>query len=681
MKKILIIILIFTSVFANATHYYVSSSDGNDTDSGQTELLAWATISKVNAQTFAAGDIISFKCGDIWRETLTVPNSGASGNHIIFNSYGTGAKPLILGSNISTGWESMTGNVWRSVTTFATDVWGSSPWCSDIFFYDGSAVVSWGTHVVDTASLTTEYHWTQASGYIYVYAATDPDSRYSKIEIPQRNYAVFIGDLNQYITIDGLDIRHAQRINVYDNDPAVTLTGFTLTNCHISHVGCRDNGIGTTEATNGYNVSVLRSDMLIQGNEIHEGGRRQIAINCYDISDSSWDNIIIDDNYIHDGYHGSGMGCDVADRPGNVITNVRVSNNIFSNPGDRTSTDPGDPSSFGAFRARATLSSISNVWIYNNVFKYPSNYGMSFSNIDNVYIYHNTFYDLNHHFPSGSIWELEFYGVDGDYNRNVKVKNNIFFNSGTYSYNHSVMPIGFHDGQVPAEVDMNYNFFTCTDPLTILVGCGDIGGVNYKTVNWADIKTTYGWQINEPTLNSDPLFVDDPTDVHIQTSSPAIGAGTPIAEITTDIEGNARNSTPSIGAYELSTGVSIPVVTTTTASSITTTTASSGGNVTNDGGATVTARGVCWSETANPTTAGSHTTDGSGTGSFSSYITGLSANTLYHYRAYATNSVGTSYGAEYSFTTESVPVVGGSPILGSSGTPIILPNGSILVSE
>lgn len=98
----------------------------------------------------------------------------------------------------------------------------------------------------------------------------------------------------------------------------------------------------------------------------------------------------------------------------------------------------------------------------------------------------------------------------------------------------------------------------------------------------------------------------------------------------------------------------IPVVTTTTVSGITTTSAVSGGNVTDDGGADVTARGVCWGTSANPTTAGSKTTDGTGTGSFSSNLTGLTPGTKYYVRAYATNSVGTAYGNEVEFTATAV---------------------------
>ena len=102
----------------------------------------------------------------------------------------------------------------------------------------------------------------------------------------------------------------------------------------------------------------------------------------------------------------------------------------------------------------------------------------------------------------------------------------------------------------------------------------------------------------------------------------------------------------------------VPTLTTTAATSITQTTATSGGNITDNGGAAVTASGVCWSTTTNPVATGSHTTDGATTGTFASSITGLIASTTYYVRAYATNSVGTAYGNEITFTTSDVtPVV------------------------
>jgi hypothetical protein len=95
----------------------------------------------------------------------------------------------------------------------------------------------------------------------------------------------------------------------------------------------------------------------------------------------------------------------------------------------------------------------------------------------------------------------------------------------------------------------------------------------------------------------------------------------------------------------------IPVLSASAISNITAAAATIAVHVSSDGGASVTARGVCWSTSASPVATGNHTTDSIGTGVFTSSITGLSASTLYYVRAYATNSVGTAYGNEISFTT------------------------------
>jgi uncharacterized protein (TIGR02145 family) len=98
---------------------------------------------------------------------------------------------------------------------------------------------------------------------------------------------------------------------------------------------------------------------------------------------------------------------------------------------------------------------------------------------------------------------------------------------------------------------------------------------------------------------------------------------------------------------------SLPTVSTSAVSSVTASAAVSGGNVTADGNAAVTARGVVWSTTQNPTVDSNSgiTSNGSGTGSFDSSISGLTGTTTYYVRAYATNSVGTAYGSQQSFTT------------------------------
>ena len=162
------------------------------------------------------------------------------------------------------------------------------------------------------------------------------------------------------------------------------------------------------------------------------------------------------------------------------------------------------------------------------------------------------------------------------------------------------------------------------------------------------------------STTSNPTTEDSKTEDGVGTK-----AGT--GSFTSNLTGLAPNTTYYVRAYATnSKGTAYgeqrtftttaqqtsPTVTTGDVSNITTTTATYSGNVTSDGGAAVTARGVCWSTSENPTTANSKTTDGAGTGAFISSLTDLTPNTTYYIRAYATNAKGTSYGEQKTFTTE-----------------------------
>jgi hypothetical protein len=107
-----------------------------------------------------------------------------------------------------------------------------------------------------------------------------------------------------------------------------------------------------------------------------------------------------------------------------------------------------------------------------------------------------------------------------------------------------------------------------------------------------------------------------------------------------------------------------PVITTNNTSQILNSTATSGGNISSDGGTPIISKGVVWSTTSNPTVnLTTKTIDGTSTGSFSSSLTNLTANTTYFIRAYATNAVGTAYGNEQTFKTPN----GGITVAGGNG--------------
>jgi len=96
----------------------------------------------------------------------------------------------------------------------------------------------------------------------------------------------------------------------------------------------------------------------------------------------------------------------------------------------------------------------------------------------------------------------------------------------------------------------------------------------------------------------------------------------------------------------------LPVLTTTVATDIAISTATSGGNITFNGGSAITARGVCWSTSQNPTILNDKTSDGVNTGTFTSNIDNLIAGTTYYLRAYATNKTGIGYGIQTTFKTQ-----------------------------
>ena len=146
------------------------------------------------------------------------------------------------------------------------------------------------------------------------------------------------------------------------------------------------------------------------------------------------------------------------------------------------------------------------------------------------------------------------------------------------------------------------------------------------------------------------------------------GAGA--SAFTSNITGLTGNTTYYVRAYAINTegigygqevqfktNLLLPVVTTADVSPTSATTGSGGGTIASDGGSAITAKGVCWGLTANPVIGSNNfTNNGTGTASFTSNITGLTANTTYHVRAYATNAVGTAYGSDKSFTTDPLTV-------------------------
>ncbi len=242
---------------------------------------------------------------------------------------------------------------------------------------------------------------------------------------------------------------------------------------------------------------------------------------------------------------------------------------------------------------------------------------------------------------TASFWSSTQFSIDFAYSRSLWNSGaNVTWNGDSKSFSRSVRCLRDMEATIPT---------VTTNAVSNIMGSSALCGGNVTDAGGA-VVTARGvcWDtLPNPTVD-DSFTVD------------SVGVGS----FTSYLSGLADGTTYYVSAYATNgvgtaygeqrtfTTLSLPLVETDTVSNITGSTAVCGGNVISEGDAPVTARGVCWSTSINPTVDGQHTTIyGSGTGSFNSNLSGLTAGTTYYVRAYATSSLGTAYGEQRTFTT------------------------------
>lgn len=189
--KYFLIILLFISQTAYSTTYYVSNA-GNNANAGTSAGASWATLSKVNAFSFAANDSILFKRGDIWLGSVVVPRSNLN-----FDAYGSGARPIITGLVALAGWSNVSGNLWKTTVVCPNDLryvtidgvpteWARTPnkGAGLASYYYASSYVNTGTRSITLPSLPTspdrdgqrfyveEFAWKKIIGKVISHSGT-----------------------------------------------------------------------------------------------------------------------------------------------------------------------------------------------------------------------------------------------------------------------------------------------------------------------------------------------------------------------------------------------------------------------------------------------------------------------------------------------------------------------------
>ncbi len=533
LRGILALLFCILETITFAKNYYVSNT-GDDTADGLTQQSTWKTISKINEFKFSPGDSILFKRGDTWREQLILTSSGSSGNHIVISSYGSGAKPRILGSNTTTEWTIHSENVWKSNSIFANF---DSP--NDRIWFISPNSTTWGVwESAGIGSLDAEYEYNYSNDIIYVYSTSDPSVAYTSIEVPIIEDVISLQsetDSAEYYTFDGLEVAYFGHVGIGTDWPGGisdnstrAMRGFEVRNCYIHH-GNRKDG------PDGYGILVRMSDVIIENNEIHDMGRRGLSILADGfIYSTILENIVIQDNYFHTGWHTTGPDIINSDDVC-VFDNIIIRRNIIED--DPTLPISGGMGAVGIYIGfiGSGSAAIQNVWIYNNLIKNPKGGGgIQVENVDDLYIHNNTIYLGNQYDGTGIL-------TTGASDFAI-IRNNIIYSNNRNSQCLSVSnSSGYHFDYnlYYSKYPTSYNSFVYVNPTA------------YRQSDWFSYRSATGWDGNSPNP-ADPRFISS-SDFHLHPESNMIDKG---IDVGLPYNGDA----PDLGAFEFINGTpTIPI--------------------------------------------------------------------------------------------------------------------------
>ncbi len=245
---------------------------------------------------------------------------------------------------------------------------------------------------------------------------------------------------------------------------------------------------------------------------------------------------------------------------------------------------------------------------------------------------------------------------EGDYIKNQTISATFYSGTGWFGDLKTIVPKELYKVKITTDDTIKFKGYP-VDPALLPLALN-------KGWNWIGYLPQLAETVTEALASISPLADDY---IKSQTKSATFYEGSGwFGEINVlePLDGYMlKTGKPGILYYPAKSGAATATVNTNSVTDITQTTAKTGGNITSDGGSDVSARGVCWSIGEHPTLSASNTLNGNGTGSFTSSLIGLTANTTYYVRAYAINLAGTGYGNLVSFKTSPVlPKVTTSPI-------------------
>ena len=363
------------------TAYYVDDINGNDSADGHTTGTAWKSLTKVNSAVLRPNTSVRFRRGGSWRGQLKV-QSGSSAGAIYYDAYGTGPKPVLLGSvvkKLPSDWTALGGNLWQSVATFppqpgltnglpynnANDV-GNIICCSP----RRTGVEKW-----NQSDLKSPLDWffRTSDWRVVVYSTTNPATAFSGLELAIDRVIVLITHAN-YAYVQNLALRYGAAAAIQGN--GTPMSNLTFRDLDISYIGGGNLGGKGTRYGDGLCLWGNAHDIMIERNhiwQIFNSGFTNQSVG----TDISVYNITYRNNVIWDSSTGMEMWLHPTNNStGSTMHDIYVLNNTIVNPthwGYNQHTGNGN-GGFGLYIGTPAAVAVYNIVIKNNAFAYmPSN--------------------------------------------------------------------------------------------------------------------------------------------------------------------------------------------------------------------------------------------------------------------------------------------------------------------
>ncbi len=473
-------------------HAYYVDPAGNDSNSGTSPTSPWRTVARVNAASLQPGDVVYFKAGGQWRETLAPANGGVAGSPITFTSYGSGAKPIISGSDLVTGWTLNSGSTYQAaLATQPNNV-----------YVDGGP--GWGLTHAGAVSSMPAGSWYWSASLLYVRLADGSSPAAHAVEAATRVYGFKVntgaGSSFSYITIDGLEFQRTGGYGIYFHDYASVgqpgLAGIVIENNTVTQTGT-----GTVDGGQYYNAVHFLDEThwtdnarIINNTISYCGGH-----NCLEAQDGN--NVEVAGNdvsyYNHNGIDTKGA------------SGILIHGNYVH---DR-------PSMGAAFYIEDTTAYNADVtWEQNTIYNVSNGFqcaGGAASVHVSCTVHNNSMLNAG----TGI-----FLGPSDTDTVSINVKNNITYGSG----------ISFENDDGKGTYSIDYNDWGPSPRLML-------GGTSYSFSQWQALGG------HSHDIASNPLWVSAPSNFSLQAASPCIDAGV-------DVGLPYSGAAPDMGAIEWQAG-------------------------------------------------------------------------------------------------------------------------------